>query len=802
MNENNNNLQETEGVIDIKEIVFIVLNKWYWFVASVIICIIFAAFYIKKSTPTYDVTASILIKHEQGSGGSGAMGGMLDMENFGIFSNTNNFDNEIEIIQSRTIITKTVSELGLYINHYKEGLLRDYELYKNSPIKVWIGPTEASKLSSGIKMTLKKNSEGNIELLSEYRDILTEEDVEEDTLITSFPTVLNILNSTFTLTLEDSEAFDELEAGDKIFAYINTPAKVANGYIANLNITPSSKFSTIASTSFKTTNTQRGIDFINKLVELYNKDANDDKNEVASKSAEFINERIRIINLELGTTEAELEVFKRTAGITDLESEAKLALEENTEYKRKTVENSTQTRLIKDLKEYATNPANMYEVLPLNVGIRDNGLTEVITGYNEVLLERKRLLRTSSENNPAIINLNITLESLRKNILTTINSVERGLQITEDDLKREAMSFENRIAQAPTTERKFISISRQQELKSQLYLILLQKREENAITLASTANNAKIFDEAYANNIPIAPRKLIILLLAIVAGCVIPAGILFLKEFFRNKISTIEDIEKITEVPIVGSIPRIKEMPNSNNSIVVTENSNDIMVEGFRQLRTNITYMMKPTDKVILVTSTHTKEGKSYTSVNLAISMALLGKKVVLVGLDIRKPGLNSIIGLKTKPTGITSFLSEQTSNLFSLVNKSNIHENLDIIFGGIIPPNPTELLNRSTMEEAINTLKEKYDYIILDTAPVGMVSDTLQFSKFADISLYICRANITKKNDYSLINYMHNENKLINMCTAIIGVDIEKKSYGYGYAGRYGYAHSYSYGVERKSKK
>ena len=582
--------------------------------------------------------------------------------------------------------------------------------------------------------------------------------------------------------------------------------RVAKGYCNSLSIAPTSKTTSVAVISLKNSSLQRGQDFINQLLEMYNRNTNNDKNEIAQKTAEFIDERIGIISKELGSTEADLESFKRDAGITDLTSEAQIALAGNAEYEKKSVENRTQISLVNDLRKYLRS--NEYEVLPSNVGLQDAALIGAIERYNEMLVERKRLLRTSTENNPAIVNLDTSIRAMKANVQATLEGTLQGLMITKSNLDREASRYSRRISNAPGQERAYVSIARQQEIKAGLYLMLLQKREENAIALAATANNAKIIDEAIADDIPVSPKRPMIYLIALVLGVGIPVGIIYLVELTKFKIEGRADVEKLTSVPVVGDIPLTDEKNDKNGSIAVFENKNNLMSETFRNIRTNLQFMLDNDQKVILVTSTVSGEGKSFVSSNLAISLSLLGKKVVIVGLDIRKPGLNKVFQLSNKERGITQYLSNPETDLMELVQLSDVNKNLFILPGGTVPPNPTELLARNGLDRAIETLKKNFDYVILDTAPIGMVTDTLLIGRVADLSVYVCRADYTHKAEYTLINELSFEKKLPNLCTVINGVDLKKRKYGYYYGyGKYGkhygygkrYGYGYGYGQDTK---
>lgn len=793
-------LEEKEEKTDFKAILFKYAIHWPWFVACVLLCLAGAWLYLRYTAPVYNVSASVIIKDNDKSSKSGT--GMADLEDLGFYSSISNFDNEVEILHSRTLIRKVVEELDLYISYAAKGRFQDVELYKNSPVKVWITPEEAQKLPAPahLELTLQPGNKLNVKILIGEQEYSKQFD--------KLPALLTTPSGTFSFTPTDSTA---IKSEQKIIATVSSPRSVADSYRGALSIEPTSKSTTIAQISVKSIHTQRGAEFINKLVEIYNRDANDDKNEVATKTAEFIDERIQIINSELGTTEKELEVFKRDAGLTDLKSDAQLALSENSEYEKKRAENSTQLRLVQFLAGYADNPDHAYEVLPVNVGLTDTGLTELINRYNEMLLERKRLLRSSQENNPVVVNLDASIRAMRSNVLTTINSVQRGLTITKADLERQAGKYAGRITNAPGQERQLVSISRQQEIKAGLYLMLLQKREENAITLASTANNARMVDEALADVIPVSPKGKMIYLVALILGIAVPVSVIYIIELFKYKIEGRPDVEKITSLPIIGDIP-FSEDKSPKGAIVVHENQNDLMAETFRNVRTNVLYMMKSDEKVILVTSTTTGEGKTFIASNLAVSLALLGKKIVIIGLDIRKPGLNKSFQLSRKEQGISQFLADpEHTDLMSLVQVSNINPNLYILPGGPIPPNPTELVARESLPQAIEILKQHFDYIILDTAPIGMVTDTQLISRVAHACIYVCRADYTHKADYTLINELSEQKKLPNLCTIINGLDMKKKKYGYYYGyGKYGkyygygkkYGYGYGYGTENVNKK
>ena len=806
---------ETEDEkIDIQQLLFKYIIHWPWFVGAVLVCLIGAWIYLRMAAPFYNISATVLIKDDKKGGNTGSMVGLEELGLSGLISSSQNIDNELEVLRSKTLVKEVINLLNLYVSYTDEDGFPSKNMYKTSPVLVSLTPQEAEKLTDPMVVEMALYGEGGLEVN------VTVGDKEYQKLFEKLPAVfpmdegtLAFFQSPDSLSLKK----DTMEASSNIrhiTAKIKSPMKVARAYCENLKIEPTSKTTSVAVISLKNSSLQRGQDFINQLLEMYNRNTNNDKNEIAQKTAEFIDERINIISKELGSTEANLENFKRNAGITDLTSEAQIALTGNAEYEKKRVENRTQISLIEDLRKYIRG--NEFEVLPGNIGLQDPGLVATIERYNEMLVERKRLLRTSTENNPTIINLDTSIRAMKSNVQATLDGSLKGLLITKADLEREASRFSRRISDAPGQERQFVSIARQQEIKAGLYLMLLQKREENAIALAATANNAKIIDEAIADDIPVSPKRRMIYLIALVLGIGIPVGIIYLIGLTKSKLEGRADVEKLTTIPIVGDIPLTDEKNEKDGSIAVFENQNNLMSETFRNIRTNLQFMLQNDKKVILVTSTVSGEGKSFISANLAISLSLLGKKVVIVGLDIRKPGLNKVFRLSTKEKGITLYLANPETDLMSLVQPSDINQNLYILPGGTVPPNPTELLARDGLDKAIEILKKSFDYVVLDTAPVGMVTDTLLIGRVADLSVYVCRADYTHKAEYTLINELSiekklpEEKKLPNLCTVINGVDLKRRKYGYYYGyGKYGkyygygkrYGYGYGYGQEKGAK-
>ena len=797
-----------EEEFNLYEILFKYLAYWPWFVISVILCLCGTYMYLRYSTPVYSTSAKILIK-EQDNYRSKSSTPMSDVMELATINLTSLFDNELEVLKSKTLIKKAVSDLGLYITHSQRRKFGyDPQFYKNAPIEVYMTPEDANKLRGSIKLQMFYDGKELTAQIS-YTNAMREP-VSFETKFTELPAALPTDAGVITFTPNSNYIS---EGTIELLATISNPQSTAGSYRGRMTVSPTSKTTTIANITVNDAVPARAEDFISQLVKVYNQDANDEKNEVAQKTAEFIEERIAIINSELGSTENELATFKQRSGLTNLTSDAQMALQEKSRYEQQLTENATQLSLVQDLHNYLQDINHLHEVIPANIGLQDANLKTLINQYNTLIVERKRLLRTSSENNPAVINMNSSIDAMRINVQTSIGSVLRGLQITQRNLQREANRFTGRISNAPKQEQEFMTIQRQQEIKATLYILLLKKREENALTLAATASNGRII-ESPASGGPIAPRKKMFLLTAFLLGLGLPIGLIYLSELFKYKIESHMDVEKLTKVPIIGEIPSCTQtLKDSPHSIVVHENQNNIMEETFRAIRTNLLFMLEKDEKVILVTSSIPKEGKSFAAANLAVSLAFLGKKTLIIGMDIRKPGLNKAFGFSTRALGITNYLQDPDQmNLFRTIFKSRVSPNLHILPGGSVPPNPTELVARPIFEETIEQLKKRYDYIILDTAPIGLVTDTSIIAHLADVGVVICRADHTPKAAFRNINNLQKDQIFKKLATVINDIDMNQRKnsysygygrkYGYGYGRKYGFGYGYGYGYEEENNK
>lgn len=801
-NTNDTNPEYEDNSIDWKSLLFKCFLHWPWFVTSFIGCLFCAWFYLHYATPIYKTTASVLIKEEDKKS-SKNMNGLANLTQLGVFSSTQNFDNEVEVLRSKTLIKNVIEELNLNTLYYKKNGLKKTELYNDSLFDVILPEVNSEKLGKSIKMKAIYNPDGSMVVSGVFGNKTYEK------CFSVLPGLMPTPVGTF--CFQKSRTPKIFSKPQELTIVVCNPIKLAEIYSSKLDVSPSSKTTTIALLTFSDNQKERAVNFINRLVGAYNANANQDKNEIATQTRAFIDQRIKIINDDLFNTEKDLENFKRQSGLTDLKSDAELAIKENSEYNKMQAENATKLNIIRYLRRAISGKS--YTVLPTQIGLDNESLGTQIDAYNKIVIERNRLLKNSTLSNPIIANQDLTIKASQDAIRATLRSIEQGLAITQRGIDVQTGKYNAKISKAPTQERQFLSISRQQEIKSQLYLMLLQKREENSIELASTANNAKIIDAALADDIPISPKRSIIYLVALIIGAALPIGIIYLADMLRFRIEGHEDVEKLTKCPIIGDIALTDESERTG-SIAVKENVNNLMAETFRGIRTNLKFMLGDNKKVIMVTSTMGGEGKTFTSTNLAISFALLGKNVVLVGLDIRKPGLNKVFSIHHFETGLTQFLAHPNStDLMSLVRPSEVTERLDLLPSGTVPPNPTELIDSPALQKAIDILKEKYDYVILDTAPIGLVSDTQLIGRVADLAIYVCRADYTPRTDYMLIEELRRQKRLPNLCTVINGVDFSQRKYGYyyrygkkygygGYGKHYGYGYGYGQANGKKKSK
>ena len=577
----------------------------------------------------------------------------------------------------------------------------------------------------------------------------------------------------------------------------------SNKYVNELQVAQTAKSTSIAQLQLTDEVPQRSLDYLKQLAIVYNRQANEDKNTIALRTDKFINDRLGKINAELGKTEGQLQNYKQQNGIVELKMNAGNSVANQNSSELKLAEVETQIELFNTIaREVESSSRNLSQVIPSNVGLDDQSSTTLINKYNELVLERNRLLRSASESSPVVEPLTAQIRELNGNIRRAIGAARQNLQIQRDAVLAQVNKFNEQVAETPQQERMLTQIDRQQEVKSGLYLMLLQKREENNISLAATADKGKLIDDPQLLG-KISPKSTSIMLVALLIGLALPVLVILILQFFRYKIEGHDDVARLTKLPIIADVAIASNKAKGKADIVVHENQNNQMEEIFRSMRTNLQFMLKEGQKVVLFTSSTSGEGKTFNAANLSVSFGLLGKKVILIGLDIRRPRLAELFGINDHKHGITNLLVKDNPTIEDIQEQilpSGVNKNLDLLMAGPIPPNPAELIARNSLDIIVNLLKERYDYIMIDTAPVGLVTDTLQIARVADASIYMCRADYTPKSSFNLINALANEKKFPNMAIVLNGIDMSKRKYsyyygygGYGKYGRYGRA---SYGT------
>ena len=778
--------QEETSSINFQTIYTAVILHWKWFVLSLIICMGCAMIYLRYKTPVYQAYAKLLIKDDD-SRGRGGKSGVLTTSNLGIMSNSTGIDNEMEILSSLSIAQQAVRDLKLYVNYSLEGKVKDHLIYNSEPISVDLDPSHLEKLNYPISLEINRKG-SSYTVTGEYLNPKTGVTNSIEKTITSFPTRID--TKTGIITLQSNGDRGLLPEGRALKVTILSPKSVAAKYAGSLSVSQTSKTTTIAELVLKDESPQRAVDYLRQLAICYNRQANEDKNEIAVRTEEFINGRLEKINAELGSTEGSLEEYKKRNNMVELKMNAAQAVQNQDVYSQKLAEANTQMALLNSISEYLNDPSNKYQTLPSNVGLSDASATSLIDKYNDIVITRNRLLRSASESSPTVTPLTAQLDDLTSSIKRAMIQARKSMEIERNNIANMYGRYASQTNATPEQERILTQIGRQQDVKSGLYLMLLQKREENSISLAATADKGKLIDDPQYMG-KVSPKNSMIMLIALILGLAIPAGVIFIVNFIRYKIEGHDDVAKLTSLPILADVAIASETAETKADIVVHENQNNQMEEVFRSLRTNLQFIMAENEKVVLFTSSTSGEGKTFTAANLAVSFALLDKKVVLVGLDIRKPRLAELFEINDHQHGITNLLTQPdptAADVKKQILKSGISNNLDILMAGPIPPNPAELVARKSLDQVIDILKETYDYVLIDSAPVGLVTDTLQIGRVANATVLLCRADYTPKEAFGYINDLAKEKKLPNMCVVINGIDMSKKKYGYYYGyGRYG---------------
>lgn len=805
--ERNVNQEENSSGLNLGLILHHFLLNWKLFAISVVACLCVAAFYIYNSTRVYQVSAKILVQDDE----KGSFASQMDVLNdFGFQGTTSNVENEIEVINSYSVVRGAVLDAGLYISYSRPKLIGSAPIYKmSSPVNAVIKESDLENLKSSLNISLNVNNDSVYEVSYIYENSSEGLEVESETeKIASFPYLLQTVKGDVLLTRNE-----KVENPSDVNIRIVPLMSAAASYKSSLSVSPISKTASVAYISARTTVPANGLDFIDAIIVSYNKVTNEDKRQVSQDTKDFIQQRIEVINGELSEKEKNLANYKKSNQLLSPEIDAPQVLRNKDEYVKKMESMELVMQNSKFLIAFVNNPKNDLQMIPSTMGLTsDASLSTLISKYNVEVVVRNQLLLTATAENPALKLQTETVRGLQNDIREALKAYDASLAAQYQTLKKITDEYTSRLRMSPDMERSLIEITRERDIKSQLYVMLLQKYEETALSLAVTANNLRCIDPAMCSAAPIAPRKNMIFAVALFIGLLLPSAFIYIKELLRTKISNPEEVQELTTLPLVATVPMAPSVTARSKAIVVRANHNDIMAEAFRTLRTNLQFLMRKTDgKVIMFTSTTSGEGKTFVSANFAVSLAVLGKKVLMMGVDIRRPRLAEVFNINPKAEGITSYLCADEKDVAMLddfiIPSTEVH-NLYLLPAGIVPPNPAELLSSPNLDVALSYLSKKFDYVVMDTAPVGLVTDSLILSRVADAVVYVSRVDHTDKSAFEFLNSLVQEEKLRNVSIVVNAEDMDKRKRGYGYGNKYstGYT-SYEYyssddGTKRKKKK
>ena len=776
-----------EKPINWREIFDKIIYNWKWFAFSALLAIIGGYLYGHMQNDVYELKTSILIIDQSKSGQMSEISLLkqLDAVGMGGGRSSSMINNEEQVIHSTALMKRVVNRLELYTTYSHRVFLRKEELYTASPLYVHIDSLSLNHLKSSLVLNISPDK-GLLTIDGSYDDSTFQLQANK------LPAILNTPAGQIEIQLRPGMEFPEKDIDVSIYK----PVKVAKSLSKVALTTEVGKLMDVIDLTIQVTNIQKGQDILNTLTDIYNQDASEQSNQSALNTARFIDVRLKLLTDELSEVELQMENYKQTNKLTDIDADAQMFLSKTNVFDQRQTEVEIQQHLIKYVEEFIHEPSNQWALIP-NLGLTDVGLIAVILRYNELVMSRDRIAQGSSDENPVSRTLNQQINVTRKAIQTSISNSRRGLQISNNDLKSRNTLMQSKIRDIPRQEREYIEIKRQQQVKETLYLFLLQKREEASLNMAVAVPKGRVLN-APDDATPVGPHRTLIMMIFLLMGLLIPAVVIYMKSIFNTSIRNREDVEKLTDIPVITEL----ENDNSDSIFINYKSNASSNSELFRLLRAKLQFTLDhPTEKVILVTSTMPGEGKTFVSINLSIMLSLADKKVLLMGMDLRNPQLAKYFKIEPQ-NGISAYLSGQETDYKARIFSPSEFPFLHIMPAGVIPPNPTELIMKERFDTLLNELKQQYDYIVIDSAPVGAVSDTYLIDRVSDLTLYICRAGYTDKRNIEFVNRIQVDKSLKRLFFVVNDVDFDTSKYSYG--SRYGYGNKYGYGhvAEKKLNK
>ena len=767
MNEQQINNFNQEDEFSFVEVFFHYFRHWKWFLASCMVCVAVVFIYLRYANPEYKVVAKILIRDAKK--GQAVAADFSAFSDLGLVANSSNLDNEIEVLRSKTLRTRVKNQLNLGVTYVKEGRVKQSDIYTHTPVFVYV----VDQLKSG-RFTLSQSNENTMTLHSEEEAFSVDLNIPKKWENPSKMVLMDTVVSPWGILSFEINPLSIARL--PVTVVLSDPKSLPDIQVVSL-----SKTSSVVEVSIIEENPQKGKDIVNALIQKYNDQVIEDQTYVASNSIKFINDRLQVISGELKSAELDVERYMQEKGVTDLQAQAQSILSSSTEYDQKISDAQIQLNIIQSLKQWFLTPENNGEIAPSNIGLTGQTVLNLMNRYNEEILEKNRITVGMTENNPTVQEYNTRITSLRDDLIKGINLAESSMQTNLRELQRKENVYLDKARNLPTQERESRELYRQQSTKESLALYLMQKYEETGLSLAMAVPNAAVIDSADYSNVPVKPKKSIIYLAALLLGVIIPVIVIYIRDLFDNKIHSKEDVQRTVKAPFLGDIPE-----STKDQVFPVKNVRSAIAEKFRIILSNLRFIIgESKNKVIMVTSIFSTEGKSFFSRNLAYSLASSGNRVLLIDIDMRKSMLDKTLEMNAQK-GIAYYLSNPRVSLEDVIDPKEFHPNLNIIPVKVFPPNPAELMASSRLNDLLGLARESYDYVIVDTAPIGLVADAFRVNEFADTTIFVTRAEVTYKESLKEIQSYCAGKKLTNITTVLNAVP-KRKGYGYG-----DYKHNY----------